>query len=1011
MGFKKVDSPVDFPALERRLLKSWRKKGILKKYLRKNEKSKNKFGFLDGPITANNPMGVHHAWGRSYKDLFQRYKNMQGFRQRFQNGFDCQGLWVEVEVEKELGFKSKKDIEKYGIGRFVQRCKGRVFKYAKVQTEQSKRLGYFMDWDDGSFFRQARKEPRLEKKAKGSYYTLSDENNYTIWYFLKKCHEKGWVYEGRDVVPWCPRCGTAISEHEIVTEGYKELTHKGLFLKFPIKRHGKTHFDPPYDKFFLVWTTTPWTLPANTSLAVGENITYVRIRQGDEFLILAKKRQEAYGISGEVQEEIPGKDLVGLEYRGLFDELPVQKGISHQVVLADFVSIEEGTGIVHIAPGSGKEDFQLAKEKKLPIIESLDEEGKFLEGFGKYSGRLASKIGERIIEDLENKDFLFKVENYTHRYPVCWRCGTELLFRLVDEWYIKMDKLREPMKKVVGGINWIPSWGLERELDWLENMGDWLISKKRYWGLALPFYKCEKCGTFEVIGSKKELKKRAISGWRKFEGHSPHRPWIDEVRITCPKCEEPVSRIKDVGNPWLDAGSVSFSTLFDPKTKELSYLTDKKYWREWFPFDFITESFPGQFRNWFYSLLATAAVLEGKAPFKNVLGHAQVRDEVGREMHKSLGNAIDFDEGAEKMGADIMRWMYLAHDPATTINFGYGPADTIRRRFFLILWNCHKFFIDYAGVDGFDPGKELDLKGKKLTFSSFQHSVLDRWIISKLNKLGEVVEEALNHFDAMTASRAIEEFVVQDLSQWYIRRSRDRFGPTAPDGEDKTAAYVTLYGMLLILSKLLAPFTPFIAEEIYLSLASGQKGYRGRKSTVTGVEDSVHLSRWPDHHDYLIDRKLLEDMPLVREIVEKGHSFRKSRKIKLRQPLAQLEVNRFPGFKSRFRQELSSLIADELNVKKVIFKKGKGELSLSFDTKLTADLKAEGFARELMREIQELRKGKKLELDDRIGVTYPKTPENESAVKYFGELIKQKTSATALELGRELSIRRVGRGA
>lgn len=980
MNFKKVEAKVDFPKLERKVFRDWEKKRILKKYLGKNAKAKEKFGFLDGPITANNPMGVHHAWGRSYKDLFQRYKNMRGFRQRFQNGFDAQGLWVEVEVEKELGFKSKKDIEKYGIGKFVKRCKERVFKYAKIQTEQSKRLGYFMDWGN-------------------DYYTLSDENNYTIWYFLKKCHEKGWIYEGRDVVPWCPRCGTAISEHEIITEGYQELTHKSLFLKFPVTGKPKT--------YFLVWTTTPWTLPANTSLAVGDEINYVKIRQGDEVLILAKDRQVAASISGEILEEISGKELIGLTYEGLFSELPVQEGTKHQVVLADFVSTEEGTGIVHIAPGSGKEDFQLAKEKDLPVIESLDEEGKFLEGFGKYSGRGASGVGEEVIKDLEEKGRLFKIEDFTHRYPVCWRCGTELIFRLVDEWYIKMDELREPMKKVVKGIDWIPSWGLGRELDWLENMGDWLISKKRYWGLALPFYKCEKCGTFEVIGSKKELKKRAVSGWEEFEGHSPHRPWVDKVKIACPKCGEPVSRIPDVGNPWLDAGIVSFSTLIDPKTKKVSYLADKKYWREWFPFDFITESFPGQFRNWFYSLLAMATVLEGKAPFKNVLGHALVRDEIGREMHKSWGNAIEFNEAAEKMGADLMRWMYFTHDPDTNINFGYGPADVIRRRFFLILWNCYKFFIDYAGVDSFDPGKELDLKGKKFTFDSFKHSVLDRWIISKLNKLGEVVENALDRFDAMTASQAIEEYVVQDLSQWYIRRSRDRVGPTAPEGADKQAAYVTLYGNLLILSKLLAPFIPFIAEEIYQNLVGGQRGYRGRGSTVMGMEDSVHLTRWPDHHDYLIDQKVLEDMSLVRAVVEKGHSFRKARKLSLRQPLPELTIKGFSGFQSNYQKELSALIADELNVKKVGLKEGKGELMVEFDTRLTDELRAEGWARELVREIQDLRKEKRLKLDDRIEVVYPKTTENERAVAYAGELVRQQTLATSLKPGRKLTIRRV----
>ncbi|PJC22787.1 isoleucine--tRNA ligase [candidate division WWE3 bacterium CG_4_9_14_0_2_um_filter_48_10] len=999
MRFKKVDAKVDFPKLERRILKDWEKRGILKKYLCKNLNVKERFGFLDGPITANNPMGVHHAWGRSYKDLFQRYKNMQGFRQRFQNGFDAQGLWVEVEVEKELGFKSKKDIEKYGIGKFVKRCKERVFKYAKIQTKQSKRLGYFMDWDKGSYFRGTAKETRLANKVRGSYYTLSDENNYTIWYFLKKCHERGWIYEGKDVVPWCPRCGTAISEHEIVTEGYRELTHKGLFLKFPVTGKPKT--------YFLVWTTTPWTLPANTTLAVGDETAYVTVQQGDELFILADGREVAAGIAGKVQEKVGGKEFAGLAYMGPFDDLPIQEGVTHRVVLADFVATEEGTGVVHLAPGSGKEDFQLAKERDLPVIESLDEEGKYLQGFGKYSGRRATEVEEEIIKDLKERGFLYKVEDYTHRYPVCWRCGTELLFRLVDEWYIEMDELREPVKKVVQSINWIPSWGLERELDWLENMGDWLISKKRYWGLALPFYKCKKCNTFEVIGSKEELKERAISGWKEFEGHSPHRPWVDKVKIACLKCGEPVSRIPDVGNPWLDAGIVSFSTLIDPQTKKVSYLTDKKYWREWFPFDFITESFPGQFRNWFYSLLAMATVLEGRVPFKNVLGHALVRDEIGREMHKSWGNAIDFDEGVERMGADIMRWMYFTHDPETNINFGYGPADVIRRRFFLILWNCYKFFVDYANVDRFNPAKELDPKGKKFTFESYKHSVLDRWILSRLNVLVKEVGEALDRFDVMTATFAIEEFVVRDLSQWYIRRSRDRVGPTTPGGEDKRAAYVTLYRVLFTLSKLLAPFTPFIADEVYRNLAQGQKGYQGGRGTVTGAEASVHLVSWPDYHDYLIDQKLLGDMLLVREIVEKGHSFRKARKLSLRQPLPELIVKGFPGFRSNYQKGLCALIADELNVKTVTLKEGKGKLIVEFDTRLTDELQAEGRARELIREIQDLRKEKKLEFDDRIEVVYPEAVENKSAVAKAGEFIRQQTLATSLKPGRKLMIRQV----
>ncbi|MDP2735558.1 MAG: isoleucine--tRNA ligase, partial [bacterium] len=757
-----------------------------------------------------------------------------GFRQRFQNGFDAQGLWVEVEVEKELGFKSKKEIDKYGIDRFVQKCKERVFRFAKIQTEQSQRLGYFMDWGN-------------------DYFTLSDENNYMIWSFLKKCHERGWIYQGRDVVPWCARCGTALSEHEIATEGYQELTHETVFVKFPAVGRPAT--------YFLVWTTTPWTLPSNTALAVGEKIRYAAVKKGGEIYILAEERLGAAGLKGaEVAEEFSGKELVGWEFEAPFADFFVQRGVAHRVVAADFVSLEEGTGIVHIAPGSGQEDYQLAKEEDLPVIDSLDEEGKFLEGFGSYSGKSAFEVNPRVIEDLRKKNLLFKSESYTHRYPVCWRCGTELLFRLVDEWYISMEELRQPMMRITKTINWIPSFGLDRELDWLKNMGDWMISKKRYWGLALPFYNCTSCGHLEVIGSKEELEERAESGWDNFAGHSPHRPWIDEVKIACSECGQPVSRIKDVGNPWLDAGIVPFSTLVDPRTGQVSYLADQKYWKEWFPFDFITEAFPGQFRNWFYSLLAMAAVLEDRAPFKNVLGHALVRDEKGQEMHKSAGNSIEFNEGADRMGVDIMRWMYATADPARNINFGFGPAEVIRRRFFLILWNVYRFFTDYARGDRWDPKKKP---------SAARLTVLDRWILSRLNSLIKLATASLDRYDAQTAAAAIERFVVDDLSQWYLRRSRSRVGPASEDSKDKQLFYQTMREVLTSTTRLLAPFTPFVSEDIYRNL--------------TGAS-SVHLADWPEVGK--IDPVLERDMEKLREIASLGHSFRKSQQISLRQPLA-----------------------------------------------------------------------------------------------------------------------------
>ncbi|HAL48752.1 MAG TPA: isoleucine--tRNA ligase, partial [Dehalococcoidia bacterium] len=553
--FEPVNSKMDFPAMEMELLFWWDEHGIPRKYLERNEGSDKRYSFIDGPITANNPMGVHHAWGRSYKDLFLRLRNMQGYRQRFQNGFDGQGLWIEVEVEKELEFKSKLDIEDYGIDKFVELCKQRVERFAGIITEQSKRLGYWMDWDD-------------------SYHTMSDENNYSIWYFLKTCHEKGMLYEGNDVMPWCPRCSVGLSEHEIVTEGYREIIHPGLFIKLPLTdRAGES---------LLIWTTTPWTLTSNVAAAVHPELTYVKVRQGDDVLYLAKGRLSALGGEHEVLEEMPGAKLEGLQYRGPFDELPAQAGVEHRVVCWDEVSEDEGTGIVHTAPGAGKEDFALGKENGLAVIAPLDDFGVFLDGFRELSGVSVFEANETIYESLKSKGVFYHLEQYKHRYPVCWRCGTELVFRLVDEWFIAMDPVREPLKRVTRSIRWAPEFGMKRELDWLDNMDDWMISKKRYFGLALPIFKCEDCGHFEVMGSEKELEERAIEGWDKFAGHSPHRPWIDAVKIRCEKCGADVSRIQDVGNPWLDAGIVPFSTL--------GYRHDRERWSEWFPADWISES-------------------------------------------------------------------------------------------------------------------------------------------------------------------------------------------------------------------------------------------------------------------------------------------------------------------------------------------------------------------------------------------------------------------------------------
>ncbi len=864
MPFQPVETKVDFPAEERARLAWWEREGILPKYLARTATAATRWSFLDGPITANNPMGVHHAWGRSYKDLFCRYHTMLGHRQRYQNGFDCQGLWVEVEVEKELGFKSKRDIERFGIAAFVERCKTRVLHFAEVQTRQSIRLGYWMDWDN-------------------SYYTMSDENNYSIWMFLKRCGDRGLLYKGHDVMPWCPRCSTGISEHEIVTEGYQEVTHLSLTVRLPLQGRA--------GEYLLVWTTTPWTLTSNVAVAVHPGLTYVQVEQGRDTYYLVRDRLDALRGSYRVVRELPGSALVGWTYTGPFDDLPAQQGVVHRVIPWKDVSAVEGTGLVHIAPGCGAEDFALGRKHGLPVLAPIDEFGVFVDSYGWLTGRHVYEVASPIREDLHLRGLLYRAEEHTHRYPLCWRCGSELVFRLVDEWFIAMDPLRAPMMAVAQKIRWIPEFGLDRELDWLRNMHDWMISKKRYWGLALPIWECPRCKTFEVIGSEDELRERAVAGWETFAGHTPHRPWVDAIKIRCTRCGDTISRIPDVGNPWLDAGIVPYSTM--------GYRRDRAKWQEWFPADFITEAFPGQYRNWFYSMLVMSTVLENREPYRTCLGHAMVRDEQGREMHKSSGNMIEFNDAAERMGADVMRWLYAVQNPAQNINFGYGPGDEVRRRFFLPLWNVYAFFVTYANLDGWTPGGPVVPRAER--------ALLDRWVLSRLSGVVETVRDRLDDYDVAGAARPLERFV-EDLSLWYVRRGRRRYWKSEADA-DKQAAYQTLYEVLVTLSAVLAPFVPFLAETLYQNLV---------RSVDSDARESVHLCDMPTPDLGARAPSLEAATERAREIVSLGRAARNQARIRVRQPLAAAHVVDRSGL-LRGLPELVEHVRDELNVKTVRF--------------------------------------------------------------------------------------------
>ena len=988
MPFKEVSNKVDFPEQERELLEFWKENGAFQK-LRQIHDHDPHWSFIDGPITANNPMGVHHGWGRTYKDLFNRFWTMRGRKLRYQNGFDCQGLWVEVNVEREMGFRSKKDIEAFGLEQFVRKCKARVLRYAAVQTEQSIRLGYWMDWNDTDQLRQLadliENDPTrvitvpgpegpvtdtVEQivgrlglpELGGSYFTFSNENNYMIWTFLKKCWEKGWLYRGADVMPWCPRCATGISQHEIVTDGYAELTHDSVTLKFPLRAaDGSRRMTDGLPEALLVWTTTPWTLTSNVAAAVGPDLVYAKVRQGDEVFYLSKGTLHMLRGQYQVLGELQGAEMEGWTYDGPFDDLPpaqkpggythlteLTKGIketpaqAHRVILWDAVGETEGTGIVHIAPGCGAEDFQLGRQYGLPLVAPLDEEGHFVEGFAWLTGKHVSEVAGPIFEDLRRKGLLYLVEPYAHRYPTCWRCQTELVFRLVDEWFISMgevyDKPREALTAeekrrslryqimdVVDQIKWIPEFGYAREMDWLRNMHDWMISKKRYWGLALPIWVCGKCGHYQVVGDEVELKSRAISGWEQFEGHTPHRPFVDAVKLECPECKGQMSRIPDVGNPWLDAGIVSFSTL--------RYRKDRDYWRAWYPAHWISESFPGQFRNWFYSLLAMATVVDNSPPFLENFGYATLLAEDGRPMHKSWGNAIEFNEAADNMGVDVMRWLYCAHKPENDLLFGYNRGDEARRRFLIPLWNVYSFLATYARLDGWEPDltpRSIALRATDLRPSlpnsgegekagegfdpaypegptPHSENLLDRWIVARLNQVVGRVTEALENSDTYSACQALEA-LLDDLSNWYVRRSRRRYWKSEHD-EDKDDAYASLYHVLVKLIRLLAPFIPFTTEAMYQNLVRAAREGQGQQAPY----ESVHHTAWPQADLTTVDEPLLEQMALARQVSSLGLGARNTAGLKVRQPLAKVMV--YAGGKRALRDELVDIVKDELNVK------------------------------------------------------------------------------------------------
>ncbi len=1009
----------DHPALEREVLERWERERTFER-LREQNAGHDRFSFIDGPKTANLPtgMGVHHLWGRTLKDVFQRYKALRGFDQRYQNGFDTQGLWVEVRVERDLGLNSKREIEEYGLAEFAYRCRELVAESARAITAQSIRLGQWMDWGN-------------------DYYTFSDTNIEYIWRFLKTIHERGWLYQGNRSTEWCPRCGTSLSQHELsVSDVYQDRSDPSLFVRLPLKGRDKEEL--------VVWTTTPWTLPANVAAAVNPTAEYGR-RDTGEWVAAARYPDD------EFVERVPGSELVGLEYEGPYDHLPAAREVVHRVIAWDDVSLEEGTGIVHIAPGCGGEDFELSREHDLPVLSPVDESGRFYEDYGWLHGLSTIETADQIVGDLRERGLLEHATTTVHRYAHCWRCGTAVIFRVVDDWFIAVDELRPKLMAANESVEWTPEFYGRRMEDWLRNMSDWNISRKRYFGLPLPFYPCA-CGHLTVIGSKAELEERAVSG---LEGLDElHRPWIDEVVVSCEECGEGVRRIPEVGDVWLDAGIVSFSTLGwrNDTWIEGGYgtgaargltnadLPDHAYWEKWFPADWVTEM-REQIRLWFYSLLFMSVVLDGRAPFEKVLGHEDVRDEHGHEMHGSKGNTIEAGEALERMGADVMRWMYCEQAPTQHVKFGYAPAGEIKRRL-LTLWNSISFLVMYANIEGFRPLLE------DLDSAPVPDHALDRWLAARTDRLVREATEGYERYWTPAVIRAFDAFV-DDVSNWYIRRSRRRFYSLDEQ------AFTTLWRALVQSLRVIAPVMPFLADHLWRNLVAG---------ACEGAPDSVHLAGWPETAEP--GRKasgrgrrgpqgrrarppgplaIRDQAPPAAAPARRPGGRRGCRARARDRGGAERERGRVrPGRRERAaseaepagsgpearqgagpcagrarggrvrgagRRPLRLASGHELGPDEVLVERhgkegwavaGEGGLTVALDLALDPELELEGRVRDLIHEINRLRREQGLELTDRIALTIPRG--QEVLLQHEG-WIKEETLAVELEAdGAELRI-------
>ena len=923
--FEKVDQKVSFPALEVELMERWKAEGTFEKSLELRE-GRPRFVFYEGPPTANGKPATHHILARAFKDLFGRYKTMKGFYVERKAGWDTHGLPVEIEVEKKLQISGKFAIEnEIGVERFNELSRQSVYEYVEDWVAFSERMAFWQDYDN-------------------AYWTLNSDYIQSVWWALSEMWKQNLVYKGFRVAPYCSRCATPLSSHELA-QGYRDnVPDPSVFVRFRLKKDPKTSI--------LAWTTTPWTLPGNVALAVGPDVDYIKVKEGDEYLILAEARLAVLKEAPQVVERMKGRDLIGVEYEPLYPYSVPEEGRAQYVVDADFVSIDEGTGVVHTSALYGVDDLRLCQEKGIPFKHTVGLDGKFLPYVDKFAGLHVKEADPRIIDDLRERGLLYRAETILHTYPECWRCKTPLIYYALDAWYIRTTERKAELIANNNATNWVPAHiKTGRMGDWLENNVDWQFSRSRYWGTPVPIWVCDGCDEQRCISSAAEIGLK--------DDADLHRPYIDEVTLPCEKCGGHMHRVPEVMDTWFDSGAMPFAQRAYPRK-------GKEIFEQTFPADFISEAVD-QTRGWFYTLLAESTLLFKQNSYRNVICLGHVVDPTGKKASKSRGNILDPNYLFDTFGSDAVRWYFYT---STQVGENYRTSDAVLKetvqQFFIPLWNCYSFLVTYARLDRFDPALAQ--------VPVAERHVLDRWLLSKLSGLVGAVTGGLDTYDAVEPARRIQRFV-DDLSNWYIRRSRRRFWKSQSD-RDKLAAYQTLYEALTALSRLMAPFAPFVADAMYRNLTDGV---------------SVHLADFPEPAP-VQDPQVETDMARARQAVEAGLAARDAARLKVRQPLAGIAL---PG--DPLPEDIAAIVRDELNVKRLTF----GALEVQLDTVITEELKLEGLAREVVRAIQDRRKKIGLNVEDRIDTRYESDGMLSRALERHGDYIKTETLSVTLAPGRD----------